>query len=521
MNVPQPTPSSANDARAILASPLAQAEFYPHGILAAGGTGGIPPPRGGPPVSVQIAKGDTEPPAGDATDVAEPPNDGLDKNVSVRELLGLANPGSGYPPATEAIRYLLQAVGRDVVSFRRNTQVSYMFVERARNLVNAINKYIEKVEDSCDPDWDSFMKFTTAIEPLEDILFKLLAVTEDEKEGYFSSTRSVLHCIVSAEIWAKNRYELLDALETVDTRQELVDLLDQPNTSPRKEERQEAQSHDDKTLLIEIRDTIDKLVGNKKFPAYVSRVRTTLETLQAKVIRGSRPDWLAVFTVKTSMLVHGILEMSRAAEIDREVLAHLRSKAVWAEAFVLVDALLSEDEGQHTLPQRIKEKYDRFILTLKGASNVTLPQSYVDLVKQAGRIRRPFQAQAFAFVMLCRALAEKFTAVADSLTITDENIASVEIAFNETFAALKTAERAAFELKDFDLTNFSQDATIKAFSVAESLLQESFESFNLGAEWPHKHSDISSAFERDKERMAQLNCSFKKVSRMARTRKNL
>jgi hypothetical protein len=88
-----------------------------------------------------------------------------------------------------------------------------------------------------------------------------------------------------------------------------------------------------------------------RFPAYVSRVRTTLETLQAKVIRGSHPDvrfihagtvlvftyraqWLAVFTVKTSMLVHGILEMSRAAEIDREVLAHLRSKAVWAEAFV-------------------------------------------------------------------------------------------------------------------------------------------------------------------------------------------
>ena len=46
-------------------------------------------------------------------------------------------------------------------------------------------------------------------------------------------------------------------------------------------------------------------------------------------------------------------------------------------------------------------------------------------MKQAGRIRRPFQAQAFAFVMLCRALAEKFTAVADS-SITDENITSVE-----------------------------------------------------------------------------------------------
>ncbi|KAH9953270.1 hypothetical protein BGW80DRAFT_1136675, partial [Lactifluus volemus] len=100
------------------------------------------------------------------------------------------------------------AVGRDVVSFRRNTQVSYMFVERARDLVNAINKYIEKVENSCDPDWDSFMKFVMAIEPLEDILFKLLAVTEDEKEGYFSSTQSVIKCIISVEIWAKNRDEL-------------------------------------------------------------------------------------------------------------------------------------------------------------------------------------------------------------------------------------------------------------------------------------------------------------------------
>ena len=164
------TPSSANDAQAILANPLddLQAAIVPHGILTAGGTGGIPPTRNGPPVSVQTAMGDPEPPAGDPSGGDEPPTDDPDKIVPVRELLGLANPGSGYPAATEAIRYLLQAVGRDVVSFRRNTQVSYMFVERARDLVNAINKYIEKVENSSDPDWDSFMKFTTAIEPLEE-----------------------------------------------------------------------------------------------------------------------------------------------------------------------------------------------------------------------------------------------------------------------------------------------------------------------------------------------------------------
>ena len=84
------------------------------------------------------------------------------------ELRSLTDLGSECPAATEAVKYLFQAVGRDVVSFRRNTQVSYMVVERARDIVTAINDYIVKVEDSVDGDWDSFEKFTVAIEPLEE-----------------------------------------------------------------------------------------------------------------------------------------------------------------------------------------------------------------------------------------------------------------------------------------------------------------------------------------------------------------
>lgn len=84
------------------------------------------------------------------------------------ELRSLTDLGSECPAATEAVKYLFQAVGRDVVSFRRNTQVSYMVVERARDVVGAINNYIAKVENSVDGDWDSFEKFTVAIEPLEE-----------------------------------------------------------------------------------------------------------------------------------------------------------------------------------------------------------------------------------------------------------------------------------------------------------------------------------------------------------------
>jgi hypothetical protein len=92
----------------------------------------------------------------------------LASHAQPTELLSLTNLGIGGPGATESVKYLVQAVGRDVVSFRRNTHVSYMAVERARDIIKSINEYIAKVEDSETGDWDSFEKFTMAIEPLEE-----------------------------------------------------------------------------------------------------------------------------------------------------------------------------------------------------------------------------------------------------------------------------------------------------------------------------------------------------------------
>jgi hypothetical protein len=71
----------------------------------------------------------------------------------------------GYP-ATEVIKYLIEVVARDVVSFRRNTQVSFMLVERARDLCDAINIHIKKTESGTD--WASFEKFSDALDPVEE-----------------------------------------------------------------------------------------------------------------------------------------------------------------------------------------------------------------------------------------------------------------------------------------------------------------------------------------------------------------
>jgi hypothetical protein len=55
-----------------------------------------------------------------------------------------------------------------------------------------------------------------------------------------------------------------------------------------------------------------------------------------------------------------------------------------------------------------------------------LPESYVNILKEAGRVRRPFQAQAFALVMLCRFLADHFTRIENKTSVTADNVYSLE-----------------------------------------------------------------------------------------------
>ena len=71
----------------------------------------------------------------------------------------------GYP-ATEVIKYLIEVVGRDVVSFKRNAQVSFMLVDRSRDICDAINAHIKKTESGTD--WASFEKFANALDPVEE-----------------------------------------------------------------------------------------------------------------------------------------------------------------------------------------------------------------------------------------------------------------------------------------------------------------------------------------------------------------
>jgi hypothetical protein len=382
-------------------------------------------------------------------------------------------------------------------------------VERARDIVNTINEYIARVESSTTADWESFEKFSEAIEPLEEILFKLLLFTEDEKTRYFGNDHTIEDCVTSTVAWATNREHLSETLKSFDTQAPLVNLYEQHDAQSRERERRDALTHDDQSLIKEITHARKKIFNDKRirFPKYVKSAVAPLDTLQSEVISGTLPEWLTVITIKSCMLVQGVLEVILQPGTDRDVLNHLKSKPVWTAVTALTHALINADKGSSAVPEVVQKRYDDFLRILKELSGLVLklPDSYVDILKEAGRVRRPFQSQAFALVMLCRFLADYFTKIESNASVTVENVNSLEEAFNDTLAVLKAAAQAVTQLSQFDLTDFENNNTVQEFEKVETVIKDSFTSFGLSKEWSKKANVRREAWEKDKGRMDQLN----------------
>jgi len=130
------------------------------------------------------------------------------------------------------------------------------------------------------------------------------------------------------------------------------------------------------------------------------------------------------------------------------------------------------------------------------------PKSYIELMKQAGRVRRPFQAQAVALILLCRLLVAEF---AKEPHHTADNSLLLEDTCDETLKALKQVVAAVTELKMFEMTNFEDHAAYMALVVAQNQIRACFNAFGLGGSWGEKEQIIIDAVRKDRDRMEELN----------------
>ncbi|KAH9017890.1 hypothetical protein EDB84DRAFT_1442629 [Lactarius hengduanensis] len=405
----------------------------------------------------------------------------------------------GYP-ATEVIKYLIEVVGRDVVSFRRNAQVSYLLVDRARDICDAINIHVKKTESGTD--WSSFEKFSDAIDPVEDALFKLVAFTEDEKTLHLIEGNSVHDCIASADNWVTNREEIWTTLDHLETTTELTILFSGVNVSSRLAEREEARNHDDKTLLGDVIEDIDRAFSSlAKAPHDV--VPTMIENLDElfnKVSAGDIPPDLTEFTLKTGLLVQGVTRLAyETPSLDPKTVSHLRSAPIWGAAAQLVE-LLTHDDVTESM-DKVRVKYNEFLGLLNNTEDLDVPKSYINLLKLAGQVRRPFHSQAVALISLCRVLVTEFE---KDTHRTSDNLVVLEEALNATLKALQEAIAAVAELKTFNLDNFEDHPAYKALTRAQKYVRKCHNTFALG-DWSQVELLIADAIRKDKERMDWLN----------------
>lgn len=108
----------------------------------------------------------------------------------------------------------------------------------------------------------------------------------------------------------------------------------------------------------------------------------------------------------------------------------------------LMQVLEAAVTTQWTLPDSAQTKYDAFVEKLQvrlGVSvfeqvaylppqslcKLVLPRTYIKLLKEASRFRRPFQARAFALVALCSHLAKELGKLGESV-VTVETVNALE-----------------------------------------------------------------------------------------------
>ncbi|KAI0263542.1 hypothetical protein BC834DRAFT_301052 [Gloeopeniophorella convolvens] len=450
-------------------------------------------------------------PTGLSTGSVTPPSDLLSPSTTSMSTLEeeLTSVTNGAYPATELIRHLIQAVGHDVVSFRRNAQVSYMLVDRAREICEQINDYIHRTEGG--QDWDSFEKYTNAIDPIEDTLFKLIPFTEIEKSLYLAGVIDIENCIASTESWATNREHLWSTLNALETTEQLKGLFSDVDEASRKEDRDEARRHDDRVFLEEvIQDFKKALAPIRRVPPVIRDVGINLENLLLKVAEGTTPSWLTVYAIKSGMLVQGVMDiMLKSTTISVETRNHLKSKTVWDAAHELAKLLNSTTGDDQSSKTEVRLKYNAFLALLRQITELELPKSYIELMKQAGRIRRPFHAQAVALIFICRFLAEEFEKPEHHIA---ENFLSIEDAFDHTLTALKAVVDAVTEISMFDLDKFEEHSAAKALASAQAQVKSCFDAFNISSQWDAKEQTLVEAKALDKRRMEDLNAALTVVS---------
>ncbi|TFY70606.1 hypothetical protein EVG20_g2402 [Dentipellis fragilis] len=412
--------------------------------------------------------------------------------------------GTDEYPATELATELLRLAARDVSSFQRNSQIAYRTVSASRDIRNKINELIKDVETT--NDWGTWDKYSAAIDPLEQILYKIINITYDESSQYLPHTTSVDECLTDVTKWKKNRKDLRDIFGSLFTDTELkVRAVSLASDAPA--DKDIASKHDDTSLLSAIYLHFSSIFeGNftkeTKAKKLLNTIKDSLGNVRTKLKTAAYNPEFFELGVASGMLVYGALGIATNKTVQKSWKQHLVSSEVWNSAKSLleeIDAVIGT--GNLTL-SGVQTKYNAFEALLKKLPGLKLPENYNELPKQGGKVRRPYRERAYAFMAICRVLANKFNETADR---TYDHLDPLENAIADTLVALKAAADAVVNLQSIDVTKIESDNVNDAFVAAKTKIEECFKKLNMESAWSTEYQKLTAAVEKDKKRVEEWN----------------
>ncbi|KAF4575433.1 hypothetical protein EYR40_004828 [Pleurotus pulmonarius] len=333
------------------------------------------------------------------------------------ELSTVPSPGGEAPPVTDLIRLLLQVVAQDVCSSKRNTMSLYSLLSRSRDICGELHNLIKNVDDT--GDWDSYESYSSKVQPLEELLYKLFELTGDESTKDWPSDRNGLIEEQSSDNfdWAKKHDDLAlfhTVLEGVHKQFAATYSLTSHYSS------RVAPAFTRSESYITVRDKVKgfegQFAGDTKTPSFVIATK---------------------FVVVMDGLLGFVADKTQSTEKRRDLLG----KDLWKAAKDVAEKL-------------DQPSWEEFVRLLSNAA----PSDIEDLVKLVKRIRRPFHSQSLVLVKFCHQILGKVKtdqkepgALKSALAATEEALSAAADVVKDNNALLKfevdVAKKTAAEAK--------------------------------------------------------------------------
>ncbi|KAJ8698933.1 hypothetical protein PTI98_005587 [Pleurotus ostreatus] len=401
------------------------------------------------------------------------------------ELSTVPSPGGEAPPVTDLIRLLLQVVAQDVCSSKRNTMSLYSLLSRSRDICGELHTLIQKVDET--GDWESYESYSSKVQPLEELLYKLFELTGDESTKDWPSDRNVMTHLSYANTWEKNRVLLHEDLNEIggETFKGLVEVQPSDNFDWVKK-------HDDLALFHTILEGVDK-----QFAAFATVVTPSFITSEAYTtvrakINGFESQFASdtgaqsfVIATKFVVVMDGLLgfvaDKSQALEKRRDLLG----KELWKAAKDVVEKL-------------DQPSWDEFVRLLSNAA----PSDIEDLVKLVKRIRRPFHSQSMVLVKYCYQILNKVKAEKKEPGVLKSALAATEEALSAAADVVKNNN----DLLKFEIDAAKKTAAETKFTAATAKITDCITTYTLAGSVPFDNfsADTTAAQALDKKWMDEL-----------------